>query len=246
MIMVLSCCDSLSILAIHPLMTLLAMLWLTGTIKKRPDWVGNYLWISDIFLTISFLALLVLDFERYLATYYPLFHRTSVTRGRLSTLLATLIFLLLTLWLSVNENVISYKIYLLTELFTIVPMMLFTNFKLFKIARKNRRSNRISPQTQRPSSISSKHISSCLLALLCVIVLSIPLLVYIVLKLYSKETKAFDNVKLAGYWAKTILSLSSTFNSLIFYWKNKILRAEGLKVIKGINLYRPFPSQADN
>jgi hypothetical protein len=91
MIMVLSCCDLLSILATHPLMTLLAMLWLTGTIKIRPDWVGSYLWVSEIFLTISFLALLVLNFERYLATY-PLFHRTSITRGRHSTLLATRFF----------------------------------------------------------------------------------------------------------------------------------------------------------
>jgi hypothetical protein len=154
------------------------------------------------------------------------------------------IFLLLTLWLSVNENVISYKIYLLTELFTIVPMMLFTNFKLFIIARKNSSGSRLSPQTQRYSSFSSKHISSCLLALLCVIILSIPFVVYIVLKLYSEETKKFNNVKLAGYWARTILLLSNTFNSLIFYWKNK--RAEGLKVIKGIKLYRPYPSQADN
>ena len=212
--------------------------------KMRPNWVGSYLWVSEIFLTISFLALLVLNFERYLATYYPIFHRTSVTRGRLLTLLATLIFLLLTFWLSVNENVISYKIYLLTGLFTIVPMMLFTNFKLFIIARKNSSGRRLSPQTQRYSSFSSKHISSCLLALLCVIILSIPFVVYIVLKLYSEETKKFNNVKLAGYWARTILLLSNTFNSLIFYWKNK--RAEGLKVIKGIKLYRPYPSQADN
>jgi hypothetical protein len=212
--------------------------------KMRPNWVGSYLWVSEIFLTISFLALLVLNFERYLATYYPIFHRTSVTRGRLLTLLATLIFLLLTFWLSVNENVISYKIYLLTGLFTIVPMMLFTNFKLFIIARKNRSGSRLSPQTQWYSSFSSKHISSCLLALLCVIILSIPFVVYIVLKLYSEETKKFNNVKLAGYWARTILLLSNTFNSLIFYWKNK--RAEGLKVIKGIKLYRPYPSQADN
>jgi hypothetical protein len=39
----------------------------------------------------SLFTLLVMNFDRYLATSYPIFHRTSVTKGRLLTLLAILI-----------------------------------------------------------------------------------------------------------------------------------------------------------
>ena len=42
-------------------------------------------------LVFSLFALLVMNFDRYLATSYPIFHRTSVTKGRLLTLLAILI-----------------------------------------------------------------------------------------------------------------------------------------------------------
>jgi hypothetical protein len=43
---------------------------------------------TSVFLGFSLLALLVMNFERYLATYYPIFHRTSVTKGRLFRLCA--------------------------------------------------------------------------------------------------------------------------------------------------------------
>jgi hypothetical protein len=32
--------------------------------------------------------------------------------------------------------------------------------------------------------------------------------------------------------------MNSTFNSLIFFWKNKILRTEGMKIIKGLKVNR--------
>jgi hypothetical protein len=38
--------------------------------------------------------------------------------------------------------------------------------------------------------------------------------------------------------------MNSTFNCLIFFWKNNILRTEGMKVIK--NIYRRIRSQSDH
>ena len=63
--------------------------------------------------------------------------------------------------------------------------------------------------------------------------MSIPSLVYFVLRQTSKETQfTLDDAHLAGLWAATVSTMNSTFNCLIFYWKNKTLRAEGKKVIK--------------
>jgi hypothetical protein len=88
-----------------------------------------------------------------------------------------------------------------------------------------------------------KNISSCLLAVACVVVISIPTFVYIGLRINSPETTfTLDNANLAGMWAGTIALMNSTFNCLIFYWENKVLRTEGLKVLKSMKICRRVES----
>ena len=43
---------------------------------------------SVVFVAFSLNALVIMSFERYLRTSYPIFHRTSVTKAKLSTLFA--------------------------------------------------------------------------------------------------------------------------------------------------------------
>ncbi len=83
MIMVLSCCDLLAVLTNNPFLAVIAMLWLTQKLDTDSTWPHIYLRLTNVFLAISLLALLVMNFDRYLATSYPIFHRTSVTKGRL-------------------------------------------------------------------------------------------------------------------------------------------------------------------
>jgi hypothetical protein len=84
MIMVLSCCDLLAVLTNNPLMALItAMSWLTEKLDVNARWAHISLRSTHIFLVFSFFALLVMNFDRYLATSYPIFHRTSVTKRRL-------------------------------------------------------------------------------------------------------------------------------------------------------------------
>ena len=236
MIMVLSCCDLLVVLTNHPLLALTATLWLTGKFNEYSPWLNISLSLSNIFVGFSLLALLVMNFDRYLATYHPIFHRTSVTKGRLLTLLAIPIVVEVILALmSINEFVFSHYVFVLISFIIISPPMIFFNYKLFTIARKSRRNNRISPQLKK--SISLKDISSCLLAVACFVALSIPTVIYIGKRMTSKgELYTLDNVDIVSLWAKTISAVNATFNCLIFYWKNKILRTEGVKVIKGMKL----------
>jgi hypothetical protein len=108
MIMVLSCSDLLAVLTNNSLMTLISMAWLTGKLDVNARWPHISLASTGIFFEFSFFALLVMNFDRYLATSYPIFHRTSVTKGRLLTLLAILIIVAITLKvISVNDFVIS-------------------------------------------------------------------------------------------------------------------------------------------
>ena len=238
MIMVLSCCDLLVVLTAHPFSALVATLWLTEKIYKYPAWVLIPYRLLNIVIGFSSLSLLVMNVDRYLATHYPIFHRTSVTKGKLLTLFTFAVIIGITLVaMSINDLVISYQVGLLVFSVIFISPMLFINYKLFTVARKSRRNNEISPQMKR--SFSLKNISTCLLVVACLSVLSIPTLVYIGLILTSKQAEfTLDNAQIAGLWAKTLSSMNSTFNCLIFYWKNKTLRAEGMKVIKRMKICR--------
>ena len=240
MIMVLSCCDLLTVLTSHPLTALITMLFLTEKLDVYPSWIVISTRLSTVFLGLSLLALLVMNFDRYLATSYPIFHRTSVTKGKLLTILAILVTMGVTVVMLISFNdfvFISHGVPVLIFIIIIFPPMLFMNYKMFAIARKSRRNNGISPDMKKTFSL--KNISCCLLAVACFLVLSIPVFAFGGLRITSTAKEfTLDNVILAGLWASTITSMNSTCNCLIFYWKNKILRTEGMKVIKSMKICR--------
>ena len=122
----------------------------------------------------------------------------------------------------------------------LIPAMLFINYKLFLVVR-NSKNERISRDMKKTFSL--KNISSCLLVVACLVVISIPGFLYIGLRINSPETThTLDNANIAGIWAITISSMNCTFNCLIFYWKNKVLRTEGLKVLKSMKICRRLES----
>ena len=110
---------------------------------------------------------------------------SALPKGECLTLLATLIVVELTLYLmSINNFVFPHSLFVLIGLIIISPPMLFINYKLFAIARKSRRNNGVSPEMKKTFSL--KNVSSCLLAVACFVVLSIPVFVYIRLRITSK------------------------------------------------------------
>ena len=237
MIMVLSCFDLLAVLTNHSLLAYIALSWLTR--DRNPMSVRSVHTVyelSSVFIAFSLLALLVMNFDRYLATYYPIYHRTFVTKGKLLTLLLLLIFFHSVLCLTLLKFVISYHVTLLLFFMIITPLMLFTNYKLFKIAYKYR-GRTISPDMRKRFSL--KNISSCLLAVASFVALCIPVFVYIALRMCSYGNKySSDDAHLVGLWARAISSMNGTYNCLIFYWKNPILRSEGMKVIQSLKIFR--------
>ena len=236
-IMILSCCDLLVVLTYHPVAALTTMLWLTEKITVYPGWLVICYQLLNTFLGFSLLALLVLSVDRYLATHYPIFHRTSVTKGKLLTLFTFLVIILITVTtMSINDLVIPHEVGVLIFLVILIAPMVFINYKLFTITRKSPQNNGISPKVKK--SFSLKKMSSSLLVVACLSLTFIPSLVYIVLRRASKETQlTLDNAETARLWAYTATTINSTFNCLIFYWKNKTLRAEGKKVIKSMKIY---------
>ena len=191
---------------------------------------------ASAFFVFSLYALLVMSFDRYLATSYPFFHRTFVTKGRLLTLLAILIVIEVTLrGMSANDAIISFQTHVLILIIPLTPSMLFINYKLFLVVIRNRRNNGTSAEQKKTFSLTK--ISSCLIAVACYVVLMVPVFVLVGIMTHSRKTTlTSDNAYLAHIWAKTITLINATLNCLIFYWKNKVLRAEGWKVLKSIKI----------
>ena len=105
MIMVLSCFDLIAVVTNHPRMLVLITFWL----KEDYNFVRKtriFPVIFGVFHYFSPLLLLVMSIERYLGAYYPIFHRTSVTRRRLLTLIAILLIPTSALYVSGRMNLI--------------------------------------------------------------------------------------------------------------------------------------------
>ena len=229
MIMVLSCFDLASVVTNNSATLLYLILWLREDYGLLLNWTV-YLNFVTIFYQFSYYVLLVMIIERYLGAYHPIFHRTSVTKRRLLSLLAILLILSTILYvISANDMIISWTYVVIIFLVASSPPLLFFNFKLFKISREVRRKSAISPKKR--TTINLKSISTCLLVVACLVVLSSSVIVYVAFDIMSENRQAF-NVRLSYTWATSIWNTNCTLNSLVFFWKNKVLRTEGIKILK--------------
>ena len=137
------------VLTNHPMTALRAMLWLTEKMKKYPAWLVISHQILSMIIGVSLRALFVMNVDRYLATHYPLYHRTSVTKRKLLTFFTVLIIIQITVTaISTSDLIISYQLRLLIFFVIYIPPMLFINYKLFTIAKESRRNNEILPEVK--------------------------------------------------------------------------------------------------
>ena len=230
MLMVLSFFDLLAVITNHPVLAIYSVTWMNEKYEML-ERLFPYVDSTDIFLGFSLLALVVMNLDRYLAMAYPIFHRTSVTRKRLLIVLtAFLLFEIILTGISVNNVIISDHVATMIFAFVVSPPLFLINGKLFLITRRVAKKNAVSPERMK-NSVNMKNISSCLLAVACLICLYLPMSIYITLTI--KEGSESTNVKISWLWTKTIITTNSTFNCLIFFWKNKILRKEAMRVIDG-------------
>ena len=227
MIMVLSMLDLIAIVVKSPIITVYLISWLNEEydLLKKIDIYNHF---GNIFVGNSLVALIVMNVERYFGVCYPFFHHTSVTRSRLLTLLVILsIVHAAIVMFSTNDFLITFPMGVAIFMVILFPPLLFINYKLFWISRKRRR-NAVSPDAR--LKVNLKSISTCLLAVACLLLLSIPLIFYTALGLAKTSTS--NSTKLGFYWSGIAVAMNSTFNSLIFFWKNKALRTEATRVLK--------------
>jgi hypothetical protein len=83
--------------------------------------------------------------------------------------------------------------------------------------------------------ISLQNISICILAVACFTLCAIPGMIFNGLNvLKGRGWFGKDNFQLILLWVRTLITMNSSFNSLLFFWKNAILRKEGKQVFTKI------------
>ena len=106
---------------------------------------------------------------------------------------------------------------------------------MFIIARSKRDNETVaksSNQERKRTNLQFKLLSTCSLVVICYFLCSGPYLVYSVLRLTTNKDTPFQELAFYHLWTTTFVSINSTFNCLIFFWKNSILHREGVNLVK--------------
>ena len=236
MIIVLSCFDLALVTFVQPLLILSTILWSIESYRSEIEFMRIY--TSSLLEDFSMFALLTLNIERYLALTRPFFHQTVVTKGRLALfqLLQIIIVVSLMLFSFLVNGLVIATVYLLSFLFALC----FLNYKMLMIAKSKREGElRIAPDRpetpdnqEKQKRRNFKTISTCTLVVGCFFICSIPKSIFGTWS-YTSKTPVSDQQWILFYiWASTFICMNSTFNSLIFFWRNSILRREGMKILK--------------
>ena len=226
LILILSCCDLIVVIVGHPLTIGQALVW-TMDDRRILESLIIFETINSVLVGFSSTALLTMNMERYLATVHPLLHRRSVTKRRIVAVVAvfhTVDVVLTTAkaFLPGSANDISS----ILAIIIFVILIIFMNLKMFMVAMSAKRNG----TTNKRSVTNFKAASTCLLAVLCFCCCSIPLIFHFFFKLFSTFS---DDALISFYlWATTAVNLDSTFNCFLFFWRNKLLRVEGKKILK--------------
>jgi hypothetical protein len=137
-----------------------------------------------------------------------------------------------------NLKILSH-VFVMADLFVLLFLFIYFNYKMFIIAKSKFRNKDVAPATamsrdegRKLRMLNFKTILTFSLAVACFFICSSPQIIFSALRLTS-ETPLYDRqVVLFNLWALAFVSTNSTFNCLIFFWKNSILRREGVKIVK--------------
>ena len=231
MILVLACFDLALVVVVHPLL----IIGMIGCLTKSKLY-SIELYYLQYLSVFSLTGLLTMTIERYLATVYPFFHHKVMTKFRLIAIL-TLLHLPfgITYFTFLNKNSKNYrKSYVLALVAAVFLVMFFLNYKIFVMVKTLRRRADIplgilngSEQGNivKEPKVTLEKVSTCLLAVVCLSVCYLPSVVLMGLKL-TAQLDWSDQI-IFQPWAATLLTINSTLNSLIFFYKNSTLRRHG-------------------
>ena len=220
MILVVTCFDLATVTVCHPLIITSSYIWSTGDYEATNIYhrIKKY---STILFHFSFMALLVMNIDRFLAISYPFFHKQKVTKQRLMVLLGVLLVIIFIGQALAYLDVFGIRVGYVAVLVAVYVLVIFTlNCKIYKIAKKARRG-------------LVTGISTCILAVACFTLFSSPSMIYCALK-FTPDMFSEENGMLFRLWVSAFSCINSSLNCLVFFWKDKSLRQEGTNILKSL------------
>ena len=188
--------------------------------------------ISFALFGMSFTVLFLLNLERYLGVIHPIFHRHKVTKFRI--LIASFV-----IWCPFAIN--AYILIVDEELGRIIwsikiciflIILIFIYAKIFRAGREMamNRTSGDGTATEKAFLRNIKLAKSCLIVLCCTFMCFLPMAIT------NSTTNSLLELDLVGRitwsWSITIMLSSSTLNSVIFFWRNEIIRNEAKKILR--------------
>ena len=189
---------------------------------------------------LSATSLIIMNIERYLAIVHPILHRNSVTKGKI---IFTFIVIALIFFTCAAINFAWKSIGLLiysVGAFMICSITLFQYVSIFFIARKavfgqvTKLSNEDTTMGNiRPNLRDLKMARTCFFIVFLCFICYLPIAIIAGVWQHffpSKETwNALFNCIL---WLTPLITMNATINCLIFFWGNRELRKQGLKLVR--------------
>ena len=186
----------------------------------------------------SLMTLVIMSLERYAAIRYPFYHRTKVTKG-------LLIKCLLFLWIHVGFLAIMSNWFFIILFCVIIPeiclsiVLLFLIYgRIFRTAHRQfsvrvQQVRQTASQEQQDFPQNKKLAKSCLIAVLSFSFCYLPLVLIKIIDEFIVSINPDPDFILTR-WSAAFILLNSSLNSIVFFWKIKMLRKEAFIVLKKI------------
>ena len=237
MILVLSCFDLTVVTFVHPMLLLSIISWSVETHYQYENEFDKWEYIVKYNMAgFSMSTLLTMSVERYLAIKYPFFHHTAVTKRRLILFLTLLVVITVSLSSMKYLDKTIFRNAVLVYILLFLFLFIYLNYTMYIIAKSKRKVESITTTNGQKTSkrrriINFKNISTCSITMGCFFICALPHIIFSILLFINKLSNERD-IHIFRYCEITFFITNSTLNCLIFFWRNSILRREGMKTIK--------------
>ena len=200
----------------------------------------TFVLVSLLFIGMSSSILWAISIQRYLSIVRPIFHRTIATKKRflLTSLFIWFIYLVTYLprILALNNGWIASVVFL----FIFFSTSFFFYLSIFLVARKRLRNTDHRLRNNDSDQDNSTNLMSILSELkfakayiLITVLLLLCFMPYNIVLLYS-NLESSRNERTIGFivWTVTLVLINSTWNCCVFFWANRELRKESIKIFK--------------